>query len=167
MEKKRACSVIPCAILLAAFCATPGCTRGQKQGNIGPSAAEQKAFAATIVGTYGVKPDPGLRPYSPPPKITLSPDGNFSMESIPSDWVTGCAAYSEKTFAAKGNWKVGDDGDGSWEIFIGINDVNGRTTSKSFRLRPFGNSEKGIMFDGPDTTGPNLIRTSAPDASGK
>jgi hypothetical protein len=145
------------SVVLAAS-VTPGCKR--RYG--GPTVAERKAFAALVVGTYGQKPDPNLTPYLPPPQVMLLSDGAFAMASIPAAWLSGYAAPGEKVFSARGKWTVGDDGDGSWEIFLDTTEVNGNPTAKHLRVRPFTDPGVGIMFDNPDYG--TLVRSSVAQA---
>jgi hypothetical protein len=155
---KGGLAIVVC-ILFAFLLSTVTACRQRQTAN-GPTASEQRAFAATVVGTYGVKPDPSFAPISPPPKVTLSPDGTFSMSSIPAEWLKGYAAPSERAFSADGKWTVGDDGDGSWEIVFDVSHVSGKAISKRLRLRPFTQSETGLFFDNSGTPSVSFIRIS-------
>jgi len=125
-----------------------GCRR---QTASGPSAAEQKAFAATVAGVYVEKPDPSLEHVVPAPKVTLSPDGTYEMASVPADWVLKHPTTPHSTVSQVGTWTVGDDGDGSWEIVL-----NPRG-SEPVRLRPFTQGGIGFLFPEP---APAFVRVS-------
>ena len=154
----RVCGIVLCVLWTLSFCVAAGCNR--RRGTVTPSAADEKAFAKTVVGSYTLKPNSSSQLYSPEPKIRLLPGGTIVMESIPSEWVSGFAAPSEFAFTTSGTWKVGDDGDGSWEIFVEVADLTNGSQPKRLRLRPFSQPEAGVMFDSPNTHGPNLFRMS-------
>lgn len=111
-------------------------------------AREKKAIAALYVGTYRPRPQPGTRPYDPPPVMTLSPDGTFVMTDIPGEWLDGRVDdLAPRPVSIRGTWRAGDDGDGSWEFLVAVTWTDGKFDHKAIHLRPEGETPvPSILF---------------------